>query len=412
MPSFSIPVSGLLASDEALSTISNNLANMNTVAYKGITPEFSDLLYQQIGSTGAGNPIEVGLGTEMNSTSTDYTPGNIQSTGVPTDVAIEGDGFFQIQKDGVALYTRAGNFVKNADGQLETQDGANVMGYPASNGVINTNGVLTPLSINLGQINPPHATSFVQVDMNLDASAATNATFSTNVQVHDSLGSSHLLTLNFTNQGSGTWNYNITIPATDVGQTGSPVSIGTGSIAFDGSGNLTSPTSNVTGITVNNLADGANTLTFNWNLYDSNNNPVISQVSGTSAASSSSQDGYPSGSLANYSIGSDGTIEGSFTNGQTQAIGQIALANFPNSEGLLRTGANNYMASLASGLPTVGVPGTGGRGKLSGGGLEGSNVDIASQFSQLILAQTGYEANAKAFTTFDNVIHVALNLVS
>ncbi len=412
MPSFSIPVSGLLASDEALSTISNNLANMNTVAYKGITPEFSDLLYQQIGSTGAGNPIEIGLGTQMSATSTDFTQGNIQNTGVPTDVAIEGAGFFQVQKNGVTLYTRDGNFARNAQGELVTQDGANVMGYSATNGVINNNGVLSPLSIDIGQINPPQATQNVQIDMNLDASAAVNATFSTNVQVFDSLGASHLLTFTFTNQGGGTWNYDITIPAADVGQTGNPVSVGTGSLTFDGSGKLTSPASNVTGIAVNGLADGANTLVFNWNLYDSNNNPVVSQVAGASEASSSTQDGFPSGTLSSFSIASDGTIVGSFTNGQTQAIGQIALATFPNAEGLLRTGSNNYMASLASGLPAVGVPGSGGRGTLSGGGLEGSNVDIASQFAQLILAQTGYEANAKAFTTFNNVVHVALNLVS
>lgn len=412
MPSFSIPVSGLMASDEALSTISNNLANMNTVAYKGITPEFSDLLYQQIGSTGAGNPIEVGLGTQMSATSTDFTQGNIQDTGVPTDVAIEGDGFFQVEKGGVTFYTRDGNFARNPDGQLVTQDGANVMGYTAANGVISNNGVLSPLTIDIGQINPPHATGNVQVNMNLDASAPTNSTFSTNVQVYDSLGTSHLLTFTFTNQGAGTWNYAITIPAADVGQTGNPVSVATGTLTFDGNGTLTSPASNVTGINIGGLTDGANNLNFNWNLYDSNNNPLVSQVAGTSEASSSTQDGFTSGTLAKFSIGSDGTIEGSFTNGQTQAIGQIALATFPNSEGLLRTGSNNYMASLASGLPSVGVPGSGGRGTLSGGGLEGSNVDIASQFSQLILAQTGYEADAKAFTTFDNVIHVALNLVS
>lgn len=411
MPSFSIPVSGLLANDEALSAISNNLSNMNTVAYKSITPEFSDLLYQQIGSTGAGDPIQVGLGTQISSTSTDFTQGNIQSTGVPTDVAIDGDGFFQVQKGGVTLYTRDGNLALNKQGELVTQDGSNVLGYGATNGVVNNNGVLTPLSISLGQIDPPSATANVKVTMNLDASAATGAPFSTNVQVFDSQGTSHILAFNFAKTGTNAWSYNITIPAADVGSAGSPVSVATGSLAFNGSGVLTTPSSNVTGITISGLADGASNLTFNWDLYDSNNSPLVSQVAGTSEASSNIQDGYSSGSLSTFSIAPDGTIQGSFTNGQTLAVGQIALATFPNTQGLLRTGGNNFMASLASGLPAVGVPGTGGRGTLTGGGLEGSNIDIASQFAKLIVAQTGYEASAKAFTTFNTVIQQALNIV-
>lgn len=424
MSGFSIPVSGLESTEEALSVISNNLANMNTVAYKGITPEFSDLLYQQLGSTGAGDPIEVGLGTQLGSTSTDFTQGNIQNTGVPSDVAISGDGFFQVESGGVTLYTRDGNFTTNSKGQLLTQDGANVMGYTATNGVVNTNGVLSPLSINLGQINPPQATQNIQIDMNLDASDSSGASWSTTVQSYDSLGQSHLLTYTFTDAGSGTWDYAISIPGADVGSASPSVNVQTGTLTFNGSGQLTGATvsgsgtgtvsssGNITGITISGLADGASTMKFNWNLHDSSNNPVVSQVAGTSEASTTTQDGFASGSLSSYSIGSDGTIEGSFTNGQTVAIGQIALANFPNSQGLLQVGSNNYMASLASGLPTVGVPGTGGRGTLTGDSLEASNVDIASQFSQLIQQQTGYEANAKAFTTLDNVVQSVLNLVT
>lgn len=412
MPSFSIPVSGLEASDQALSIISNNLANMNTVGYKGISPEFADLLYQQLGSTGAGNPIETGLGVKLDATSTDFTQGNVQNTGVPTDVAIEGDGFFQVDSGAVAQYTRDGNLSINAKGQLVTQDGSNVMGYSAVNGVVNNNGVLSPLSINLGQIDPPQATQNVQINMNLDSSALTSSpAFNSTVEIYDSLGTSHLLTYTFQKTGANTWNYSITIPQADITGAAGPVTLSSGTLSFNGAGQLTSPATNVTGIAINNFADGASNQKFNWNLFDSNNGPLVSQVAGTSEASSSTQDGFASGSLSTFSIQSDGTIEGSFTNGQTVAVGQIALATFPNSQGLLRIGSNNYMASLASGLPTVGVPGTGGRGTITGGGLEGSNVDISSQFSQLILQQTGYEANAKAFTTFDNVVQSVLNLI-
>ncbi|MGH9438435.1 MAG: flagellar hook protein FlgE [Terriglobia bacterium] len=412
MPSFSIPVSGLEASDQALSIISNNLANMNTVGYKGITPEFADLLYQQLGTTGAGNPVETGLGVKLDATSTDFTQGNVQSTGVPTDVAIEGDGFFQVDSGAVAQYTRDGNLSINSQGQLVTQDGANVMGYPAAAGVVNTNGVLSPLSINLGQIDPPQASQNVQINMNLNSSAlTTDPAFNTTVEIYDSLGDSHLLTYSFTKAAANSWNYTITIPQADISGAAGPVTLSSGTLTFSGGGLLTAPAANISGIAINNFADGASNQKFNWNLYDANKNPLVSQVAGTSEASSTIQDGYASGSLSTYSVQSDGVIQGSFTNGQTLATGQVALATFPNSQGLLRIGSNNYMASLASGLPTVGVPGTGGRGTITGGSLEGSNVDISSQFSQLILQQTGYEANAKAFTTFDNVVQSVLNLI-
>jgi flagellar hook protein FlgE len=438
MASFSIPVSGLEASEEALSVISNNLANMNTVAYKTNTPEFSDLLYQQLGSTGAGDPIQVGLGTELSSTETDFTQGNIQDTGVPTDVAISGNGFFQVESGGVTLYTRDGDFTTNSDNQLVTQDGSNVMGYAANaNGVINNNGVLSPLSIDLGQNIPAEPTQNVQINMNLDASdnASGDTPYSTTVDAYDSLGQSHVLTFTFTPEGGGVWDYSISIPSADLkGATGTSTVVQNGQLTFNGSGQLTAvanlpaadgpigtgtvnASNNVDGITIpvtgsgDTFADGANTMTFNWNLF-SGGSPVVSQDASASAVASATQDGYSSGSLSSYSIQSSGIIEGSFTNGQTMAVGQIALANFPNTQGLLQVGSNNYMATLASGLPSVGVPGTGSLGTLTGDSLEASNVDIASQFSQLITQQTGYEADAKAFTTLDNVVQSVLNLIT
>ncbi|MDE3181396.1 MAG: flagellar hook-basal body complex protein, partial [Acidobacteriota bacterium] len=357
MPSFSIPVSGLEATDQALSIIANNLANMNTVGYKGISPEFADLLYQQLGSTGAGNPIETGLGVKLDATSTNFTQGNVQSTGVPTDVAIEGDGFFQVNNGAVAQYTRDGNLSINSQGRLVTQDGANVMGYSATNGVVNSNGVISPLSINLGQIDPPNPTQNVQINMNLNSSALTTSpAFNTTVEIYDSLGDSHLLTYSFAKTAANQWSYSITIPQADITGAAGPVTLSSGTLTFNGAGQLTSPATNVTGIAINNFADGASNQKFNWNLFDAGAppSPLVSQVAGTSEASSTIQDGYSSGSLSNYSVQSDGTIEGSFTNGQTLAIGQIALATFPNTQGLLRIGSNNYMATLASGLPTVG----------------------------------------------------------
>jgi len=238
----------------------------------------------------------------------------------------------------------------------------------------------------------------------------TNDTFSTSVAVYDALGASHVLTVTFTKTAANNWDYQITLPAADTGGTGSPTVITSGSLTFDGTGGLTSPSNNVGPINITGLANGAQNLTFNWELFDDNNLPVLTQVAAPSAAFSSSQDGYASGTLLNFGITPKGVLQGLFSNGQTLALGQLALATFPNNQGLLRQGENNFLASLSSGLPNAGTPGTGGRGSVSGGALEASNVDIAREFALLILAQRGYQANARAITTADEVTQEAINL--
>jgi flagellar hook protein FlgE len=410
MPSFSTSLSGLNANSLALSVIANNLANLNTIAYKGMTPNFRDLFYQQVGSSGSGNPVQVGVGTVIGSISTLFTQGSIESSGVPTDVAIQGDGFFQVEKEGLILYTRAGNFSVDADGFLVNEDGGRVLGLPAVNGVISLDQTPGALAIAGGQISPPKPTENVQLAMNLDASTAVGSTFSTAVAVNDALGASHVLNYNFTKTAANSWDYEITIPAAEVGATGSPVVIDSGALTFDGAGQLTAPAADVTGITITGFADGANPLTFTWKLFNAAGQPTITQVAGPSATSTTWQDGYASGTLLNFVISGDGTIQGIFSNGQTLPLGQIVLATFPNAQGLLRAGANAYLASLSSGLPNAGVPGTGGRGTLAGGALERSNVDISREFAQLILAQRGFQANARVVTTLDEVTQEAINL--
>jgi flagellar hook protein FlgE len=181
-------------------------------------------------------------------------------------------------------------------------------------------------------------------------------------------------------------------------------------MAFNGSGQLTSPASNVAGIQINGFADGASSGTFGWQLFGSNGSALVTQVSAASAASSTVQNGYASGTLSSYTIDDTGTIQGSFTNGQTVPIAQIALATFSNVQGLVRSGTNDFLSSVASGAANIGVAGTAGRGTISGGSLEESNADIATEFSELILAERGYEANAKTITTFDQVTQDAINL--
>jgi flagellar hook protein FlgE len=408
MPNFSIPLSGLTAETSALSTIANNLANQNTVGYKDKVVLFSDLFYQELGTTGSGDPIQVGAGTEVGSMPSLFTQGSVEATGVPTDVAIQGSGFFAVQDaSGVVSYTRAGDFSVDANDFLVTSLGQQVLGYPAVDGVVNTGAGIAPIQLGAGTISPPTATTNVQLTTNLNAAANVGDTFSTPITVYDSLGASHVLTFTFTNTGPLAWNYTITIPAADVGGTGNPVTVKTGTLTFDSNGNLATPAADVTGITIGPtntpaLADGAANLTFTWQLYN-NGTGLLTQTAAPSSTSSTNQNGAGSGSLVNFSIGSDGTITGSFSNGKTQTLGQLALATFANDDGLQLDGNTDFSPTLASGQAVVGAPATGGRGTLSGGALEESNVDIATEFANLIVAQRGFEADAKAVTTFDQI---------
>ena len=408
MPNFSIPLSGLTAESTALSTIANNLSNQNTTGYKSKVVLFSDLFYQNLGTSGSGDPIQLGAGTQVGATPSLFTQGSVSATGVATDVAIQGSGFFVVQDpSGVINYTRAGDF-SELNNYLVTAGGQQVLGYPAIDGVVDTGAGLVPLQLGAGTISPPTATTNVQLTTNLNAAATpSDPPFSTPVKVYDSLGAWHELTFTYTNTGPGTWDYSITIPAADLGGTGNPVEIANGNLVFDSNGNLTTPAADVTGITIGPpataaLADGASNLSFTWQLFN-NGSGLLTQMAAPSSTSSMDQNGSGSGSLVNFSIGSDGIITGSFSNGKTQALGQLALATFANNNGLQLQGNTDFSPTLASGQAVIGVPGAGGRGTISGGALELSNVDIATEFASLIVAQRGFEADAKAVTTFDQI---------
>jgi flagellar hook protein FlgE len=443
MGDFSIPLSGLTANSAVLSAISNNLANLNTIGYKESRATFRDLFYQTLGSTGSGDPIQVGAGTAVGSLTTVFSGGSIDQSGVPTDVAIMGDGFFVVEKNGNYNYTRAGNFQVGDNGTLMTEDGQTVMGYPATSGVIPSGQSLGPLQLGQGQISPPSATTSLQLGANLDASAAIGDSWSTSMDVYDSLGGDHVLKLTFTKTASNQWSYDASLPSSDLNVTpatdasGNPlpvpmeVSLASGTLSFDNQGNLSqvdgssatksvvvnttqassSPAPPATTIGIGGLSDGAASLSMTWNLFDSTGkNGTLTQMSSTSGATATSQDGYGAGSLTDFSIDNDGVIQGSFSNDKTMVLGQIALASFPNSLGLSRLGQNNFASTLSSGSPVIGTPGTGGRGSVAGGALELSNVDIASEFSRMIEAQRGFQANARAITTFDDIAQETINL--
>jgi len=426
MASFSIPLTGLEADSTALNTVANDLANMNTTAFKAQTTSFSDLFYQQIGSTGAGDPIQVGAGVKVASNETSYTQGSINSTGNSTDVALNGSGFFVVSHNGNGAYeyTRAGNFTQDANGNIVTAAGLSVMGYPVVNGVVNTNAPLVPINIPVGQVQEPLATTSFSMTANLDSASAAATQFPAQVTVYDSLGEPHVATVTYTQTAANTWSYSVALPAADFASgVSTPI---TGTMVFDSNGNLTTvtPTGGAAGtvgtaggdvssiaLNFNGIADASSNLAMQWNLLGPNGKPTISQVDTASAVSSTTQNGYPSGQYQSFSIGADGTVTVTYSNGQLQNVGQLALANVTNLQGLQLLGDGNYATTLASGTASIGTSGAAGLATLQDGALEASNVNISSEFSNLIIAQRAFEANAKSVTTFDTVTQDTINMV-
>jgi flagellar hook protein FlgE len=408
MPSFSIALTGLEANSVALDTIGNNLANLNTTAFKDQTTSFSDLFYQNIGNTGSGNALQMGLGTQVAGTNTDFSQGSLSTTTNSTDMALNGSGFFVVDRGGPEQLTRAGNFQLDQSGNLITNTGDGVMGYAAANGVVNTNTPLTTLQVPVDATQAAQATQNFGITANLDAATAIGGTFSSTITMYDSLGTSHAATVNFTKTADNTWNYAISLPAGDA--TGTPVN-NTGTLQFSSSGGLLLPASNVSGISFPGLSDGANDMTFNWELYNASGSPQVGQTVGTSTATASTQDGFASGSYNGFSVDSAGVISASFSNGQTQTVGQIAVASVTNVEGLTIDGGNNYQTSTSSGAASIGAPGAGGRGSIEDDTLEQSNVDISTEFANLIVAQRAFEANSKTVTTFDTVTQETINMI-
>jgi flagellar hook protein FlgE len=400
----------LEANSVALDTIGNNLANLNTTAFKDQTTSFSDLFYQNIGNTGSGNALQLGLGTQIAGTDTDFSQGSLSTTTSSTDMALNGSGFFVVDQGGLQQFTRAGNFTLDQSGNLITSSGSGVMGYAATGGVVNTNTPLTELQVPVDATQSAQATQNFAITANLDA-ATVGGTFSTTITMYDSLGESHAATVNFTNVSTAaapnTWTYAISLPAGDA--TGIPVN-NTGTLTFSQSGALLTPAANVTGITFPQMTDGAKDMSFNWNLW-SGTTPSITQTVGTSTATASTQDGFASGSYNSFSVNSAGVISASFSNGQTETVGQVAVASVTNVEGLTIDGGNSYQTSTSSGAATVGAPGAGGRGSIEDDTLEQSNVDISTEFANLIVAQRAFEANSKTVTTFDTVTQETINMI-
>jgi flagellar hook protein FlgE len=433
MGSFATPLSGLTAAQGQLQSVSNNLANINTDGYKDQTLTFADVFSQNGITNGSGDPVQTGSGVTISSTDANFTEGSLNATGTTSNMALSGNGFFVTQSaSGLPDYTRAGDFTTNKAGQITTPSGELLLGYPATNGVVNTAATLQPLQVGTGVTSPAVASTTFNVSANLNASSIVGDTASSTLPVFDSLGASHTLSVTYTMTAPNTWSYAVTIPSADLipAPAGATTTVASGTLNFSSSGVLTStlpaggaapvaPSSGIT-FTVPPVAvapavqttfiDGAATMPLTWNLVTAGS-PTITQTATASSTSATSTNGFASGTLQTYAVQPDGTINGTFSSGQTLALGQVAVASFANNQGLVAIGNNNYQATAASGPSVIGLAGTGGRGTVIGGSVEQSNVNIATEFSKLIVAQQAYSANAKTITTFNQVSQATIAML-
>jgi flagellar hook protein FlgE len=403
-------LSGLSTNANALNVIGNNLSNINTVGFKGSSTTFRDIFSTSLGgipTQGNGNPIQFGLGVQVNGVSQDFSQSSFQSTGNALDMAIQGNGFFTLQTvDGRQVFSRAGNFTRNSGGFLVASDGSNVMGWNRDpvTGNVNTSAALAPIRIDAGTTASAFATQNIRMGINLNSAAAIGDTLTTPIQAYDSQGNPQNIIVTYTKTGANTWSYAASVTA--------PATIGagaTGTLTFSSSGNLTSPTTNPVFSNIN-WGNGTAAQDITWDVLNADGSPNLTQFAASSSTNSTFQDGYGAGTLRDLSVDQNGIISGTFTNGQVISLAQVSLATFNNDNGLVQTGNNHWGQSLASGSPTIGLANQGGRGGVLGSNLELSNVDMAGEFTKLILSQRGYQANSRVVTTTDQLLQETLNL--
>lgn len=394
-------VSGLKNHQTRMDVIGNNIANVNTVAFKAGRVNFEDILSQtvegarspQAGGMGGVNPKQVGLGMGISSIDTLFTPGSLQSTDNPTDFAVQGEGFFIVSDGSQVYYTRDGAFKTSADGALVNSNGFRLQGWMAdTDGNIDSTQALQNITIPVGAQMKPKATTQIALEGNLDANAAAGSEWITSVQVYDSLGNPHNLTITFTKTAENEWGWTTDLDGT---------SGDSGTIEFDTDGTVLSGGTGTANFILMPVAQDIN-LSIDFS--------QLTQFGGNPTAYINFQDGYEAGSLDMVSTDSGGVLTGIFTNGQSKALAQIALATFSNPGGLLKEGGNLYQISNNSGLPNIGTADSGGRGSIAVGKLEMSNVDLAQEFTNMIVTQRGFQANSRVITTSDEMLQDLINI--
>ncbi len=408
-------VSGISANSANLSVISNNIANVNTVGFKSGKTVFSDLLSTVLAN--GTSSLQYGHGTQISAINSSFQQGSFESTTNATDFAVDGNGFFVVNNGTNNVYTRAGQFKMANTGKLVNAQGYTLQGYAITNGTIGT----TVQDIDLAGVqSSPQATTAFTAGVNLDATASAATTFTTPVTMYNSVGQEVIMNLTFTKAATGnSWTYTPTSSVT--GSTVNADGATSGVITFDTSGALTSINGVAVGTATNpvfnfdfsgsNPPSAAQAVT--WELLNTAGTATNGKVTGFAAASNNNslvQDGFTTGVLVGLSVDSTGIISGLFDNGQTQQLNQVVLATFLNPDGLQKLGSNIFSASAKSGSATVGTAESGGFGSIIGDTLELSNVDLASEFVNMITTQQAYQAAARTITTADDLMTEAINL--
>lgn len=411
-------VSGLRAHKTQMDVIGNNIANINTIGFKASRVSFREMLSQTIsgatapkaGGAGGTNPIQIGLGTSVGSIDVSQIQGSLLPTGKPTDVAIEGNGFLVLGDGQGKYYTRDGSFQLDAEGNLVSSgSGYKVLGWMADpfTGRIDNSLPVNPsssLRLPVGQLAIARQTSNAAFGGNLSSATPEGGTCSIRSQMYDSLGASHSVTITFTKTANdGEWSWEASSPDAD------PLaSVGSGTILFDANGKNTIPTGQMS-LTLASSNGATNPIVVDLSFasitqyegsYDGTNGDVKSTYG----------DGLSMGTLDSFTIGKDGVIYGKFTNGMDQRLGQIALAQFSNPAGLSKIGTNLLAESGNSGLPQIGQPASSSFGKITSGFLESSNVDLPTEFANMIIAQRGFQANSRIITTSDEILQELVQL--
>lgn len=410
---FQTGLSGLNASSKNLDVIGHNIANANTTGFKYSRAEFSELVASSIG---AGGSNQAGLGVALDAVAQQFTQGNLTITGNTMDVAINGAGFFQLLlQDGTTAYTRSGNFKLANDGTIITNSGAEVLGYPTTTAGVPTSTTPGPLVLPTGAPIPAQATTSITAEFNLNAADTTvynrvtdtppYTTYGTALNVYDSQGNPELFSVYFTRDTSV-----VGPPAEDVWQVwdaNAPPTVAANtplfSMRFDATGQLTAPIVMPT-VTIPTASAVTPDIVATFDISN------VTQYAAAFGVTDLTQNGYTAGSFVGMSISEQGVVTARYSNGQTQAAGMLALADFRNPQGLEPIGNNNWSETFASGQPLMGQPGQGKFGATRAGALEDSNVDLTAELVNMMTAQRAYQANAQTIKTQDQVLQTLVNL--
>ena len=403
--SFQQGLSGLNASSKNLDVIGNNVANANTAGFKQGAATFGDVF---AASLSGGSGTQIGIGTQLSSVTQLFSQGNITVSNNPLDVAINGKGFFRMSDGGAITYTRNGGFALDANGFIVDAKGNHLTGFQAANGQV-VPGVITDLQLSSADL-LPSATSGSTVGVNLASNSQVlpsaafapanplTYNFSTSSSCYDSLGQSHTMTYYFNKTGANSWDVNTYIDGAAAN------GAGVTTLTFGSNGLIAAATPPTNTNKTALLANGAAPLSIDIDFS------AMTQFGTTFGVNALSQDGFASGQLSGYSIGNDGTIQGRYTNGQSQALGQIVLSNFTNPQGLSPLGDSMWAETPASGGSLTGSPGTASLGVLQSAAKEDSNVDLTAELVNMITAQRVDQANAQTIKAQDALLQTLVNL--